>query len=268
MPVRSPLLGFFSKYVVVDYDVEDKNALVAVNSELSQNIKLTYRHDVKANQGTLVTTVRTDDEQFGAELMFDVLAPDRNKNSKGVVPLGDLVRTMFAFPQGAMKYVDPDKDFGEPPGLSAVLGAPLSSGIAYADYRNVDRSLDLKFKYKDEKLTLTPSLYLPSMRCVLAFKRRFNSSNKLSLTYDFSDVEWSAVYKKILDKEGEGNLKLKIGYDSSVRMGWASLWVGREGTGAARVPFKTKMQFMLQLPQDDLKTLVLLFKAKKRIDLF
>lgn len=43
-----------------------------------------------------------------------------------------------------------------------------------------------------------------------------------SYWYNFDANNWSAVYKHTYGKD----LKFKAGYDSEVRLGWASLWVG------------------------------------------
>lgn len=42
-----------------------------------------------------------------------------------------------------------------------------------------------------------------------------------SYWYNFDSNYWSTVYKHTYGKD----LKLKAGYDSEVRLGWASLWV-------------------------------------------
>lgn len=42
-----------------------------------------------------------------------------------------------------------------------------------------------------------------------------------SYWYNFDADNWSAVYKHTYGKD----LKFKAGYDSEVRLGWASLWV-------------------------------------------
>lgn len=42
-----------------------------------------------------------------------------------------------------------------------------------------------------------------------------------SYWYNFDSDDWSAVYKHTYGKD----YKLKAGYDSAVRLGWASLWV-------------------------------------------
>ena len=42
-----------------------------------------------------------------------------------------------------------------------------------------------------------------------------------SYCYNFDSNYWSAVYKRTYGKD----FKFKAGYDSEVRLGWASLWV-------------------------------------------
>lgn len=42
-----------------------------------------------------------------------------------------------------------------------------------------------------------------------------------SYWYNFDSNYWSAVYKHVHGKD----FKFKAGYDSEVRLGWASLWV-------------------------------------------
>lgn len=43
--------------------------------------------------------------------------------------------------------------------------------------------------------------------------------------------------------------------------------VGKEDAGAKNAPRKLKLQVMLQVPQDDVKSGALLFRMKKRWDL-
>lgn len=48
-------------------------------------------------------------------------------------------------------------------------------------------------------------------------------------------------------------------------VGWTQ--VGKEDAGAKKAPRKCKLQVMLQVPQDDVKSGALLFRMKKRWDL-
>ena len=47
------------------------------------------------------------------------------------------------------------------------------------------------------------------------------TSSPFSYHYSFDTDDWNAVYKHTVGK----NFKVKAGYDSEVRVGWASLWV-------------------------------------------
>jgi hypothetical protein len=46
-------------------------------------------------------------------------------------------------------------------------------------------------------------------------------SPPFSYRYNFDTDDWNAIYKYTMGK----NFKVKVGYDSAVRVGWASLWV-------------------------------------------
>nr|GFC46958.1 outer envelope pore protein 37, chloroplastic [Tanacetum cinerariifolium] len=72
----------------------------------------------------------------------------------------------------------------------------------------------------DEQTTFIPSLLLPSNALSFAFKRRFSPSDKLSYFYNFDTNFWSAVFKHTVGKD----YKVKAGYDSEVRLAWASMW--------------------------------------------
>ncbi|XLU43013.1 hypothetical protein S245_037827 [Arachis hypogaea] len=112
-------------------------------------------------------------------------------------------------------------------------------------------------------MSFIPTLSVPSNALSFAFKRRLTPSDKLSYWYNCDSNYWSAVYKRTYGKD----FKFKTGYDSEVRLGWASLWVGDEGGKAKAAPMKMKVQFMLQVPQDDIKSSVLMFRVKKRWDI-
>ncbi|RVW69028.1 Outer envelope pore protein 37, chloroplastic [Vitis vinifera] len=85
----------------------------------------------------------------------------------------------------------------------------------------------------------------------------------VSYWYNLDSNYWSTVYKHTVGKD----YKFKVGYDSEVRLGWASLWVGDEGGNAKSTPMKLKVQFMLQVPQDDIHSSALMFRVKKRWDI-
>lgn len=145
--------------------------------------------------------------------------------------------------------------------INGILKGPILNGVGAAHY--TDEELRLRYSYKDESLSFIPSISLPSNAVSFAFKRRFSPSDKLSYWYNFDSNGWSAVYKHTYDKD----FKFKAGYDSEVRLGWASLWVGEENGKAKTAPMKMKVQFMLQVPQDDIKSSALMFRVKKRWDI-
>ncbi len=49
----------------------------------------------------------------------------------------------------------------------------------------------------------------------------YSDYSMASYWYHFDSKYWSAVYKHTYGKD----FKFKAGYDSEVRLGWASLWV-------------------------------------------
>ncbi|XP_022763440.1 outer envelope pore protein 37, chloroplastic-like isoform X2 [Durio zibethinus] len=134
-----------------------------------------------------------------------------------------------------------------------------SADTSYA----VEVSSPVPYVGLDGAMSFIPSVSLPSNALSFAFKRRFSPSDKLSYWYNFDSNYWSAVYKHTYDKD----YKFKAGYDSEVRLGWASLWVGDENGKAKTAPMKMKVQFMLQVPQDDIKSSMLMFRVKKRWDI-
>ncbi|KAI0515731.1 hypothetical protein KFK09_008398 [Dendrobium nobile] len=145
--------------------------------------------------------------------------------------------------------------------VDGILKSPMLNGIGTVVYNGND--LTLRYIYKDTKLSFIPCINLPSNKVSFAFKRRFSPSDKFSYWYHFDSSAWSAVYKHTIGKD----LKIKAGYDSDVRLGWASLWVGPEDGKTKDAPRKLKAQMMLQVPQDGIKSSALMFRVKKRWDL-
>ncbi|KAK6161548.1 hypothetical protein DH2020_004929 [Rehmannia glutinosa] len=128
--------------------------------------------------------------------------------------------------------------------------------------------------YKFELSSAVPSVGMKIVGDMLLLVSTFpdNSANAMimiclvfvvSYWYHFDSNNWSTVYKHTVGKD----YKLKAGYDSEVRLGWASLWVGDEDGKAKAAPMKMKVQFMLQVPQDDIKSSALMFRVKKRWDI-
>ncbi|XP_024366641.1 outer envelope pore protein 37, chloroplastic isoform X2 [Physcomitrium patens] len=247
--LRYPLMGVVTKYLSVMYDHEDRNALVTFNADVGRNLSVKYLRDIKAQQGELKLQAHTSNLRYKTEISSDV-------------PATTLPKVVFTFPVGQLRAEEVEKDEERAIALSGFFGGSVLNGQAVASYS--DESATLKYTYKDEELTLVPSVSWPRLSPSLAFKRQFGPRNKLSYFHNFETTTWSAVYKY---KPTE-DFKVKLGYDSDVRLCWSSFWVGKEDEGAKNAPRKCKLQVMLQVPQDDVKSGALLFRMKKRWDLF
>lgn len=246
--IRSPQLGFVTKYLSVLYDHEDRNTLVTASADLPKRLQLKLVTDVQAQQGELKLLTSLADPRYRAELSCDV-------------PSIGLPRAVITFPNGEVKLEDEIQDQRRVLSINGFVAGKFMNGLCMAGYN--DNNVNLKYKYKDEEMTIVPSISFPSKELSLGFKRQFNPLNKLSYFYDFNSTAWSAVYKH----QPIDDFKVKVGYDSKVRLGWASAWVGKENLGAKRAPMKVKFQVMLQVPQDDVKSSAVLFRVKKRVDL-
>ncbi|CAN6808210.1 unnamed protein product [Brassica oleracea] len=255
--VSQPQVSFTSKYVSVLYDVEEKNAFVKSTVDVSPRLQLRALHNVKAQQGEVAMEANLAEPGYSLEL-------------SSPVPIGyastiSSPRATLKFPLGEVsvqeKEVEEEEKSKRIVSVNGVLKRQAMNGVCSALY--TDEELRLRYAYKDEALSFIPTISLPSNAASFAFKRRFSPSDKLSYWYNFDSNMWSAVYKRTYGKD----YKFKAGYDSDVRLGWASLWVGDEDGKVKTTPMKMKVQFMLQVPQDDIKTSVLMFRVKKRWDL-
>ncbi|XP_057855305.2 outer envelope pore protein 37, chloroplastic [Cryptomeria japonica] len=245
--LQCPQLGLDTKYLSILYDHEDRNALFTASADLSNQFQLKLQGDAKAQQGELKLITKLCDSKYKAEVSYDV-------------PSTRLPRASVTFPGGEVKLVDEAQEEGQAYSVHALLAKNFMNGLCSADFQG--ESLNLKYAYKDKEMTLIPSINLPSKDLTFAFKRRFNPLNKLSYLYNFNSAAWSAVYKH----KPNDAFKIKVGYDSHVRVGWASAWVGKEEAGAKSAPGKVKFQLMLQVPQDDIGSYAVLFRVKKRWD--
>lgn len=52
-----------------------------------------------------------------------------------------------------------------------------------------------------------------------------------------------------------------------IELSYHEFQVGDEGGKAKTAPMKMKVQFMLQVPQDDIRSAALMFRVKKRWDI-
>ncbi|KAF6162344.1 hypothetical protein GIB67_008473 [Kingdonia uniflora] len=249
--VSDPQLGFFTKYFSVYYDVEEQNALINGSFNVGKRLMFKGSQDVKAQQGELAMVASHSDPAYKLELA-------------SAVPSVGFPKATFRFPLGEVSLEERGKEEEEEVkrvlSVSGIVKSQLLNGLCTAQFN--DDNLNLRYAYKDEELAFIPSISLPSNAMSFAFKRRFSPSDKLSYWYNLDSSSWSSVYKHTLGKD----LKLKAGYDSAVRLGWASLWVGDEDGKAKTAPMKMKVQFMLQVPQDDIKSSAVLFRVKKRWD--
>ncbi|CAN0913412.1 Outer envelope pore protein 37, chloroplastic [Linum grandiflorum] len=247
--VSEPQISLLSKFLSIHYDVEEQNALVKTSFEVGSRLHFKSFHDVKAQQGQVAVVTKLSDPGYALEL-------------SSPVPAVGLPRATLKFPFGEVSLEECEiAEEKRTLSISGLGKAQVLNGLCSATYS--EEELKLRYCYKDEALSFIPSISLPSNALSFAFKRRFNPSNKLSYWYNFDSNNWSAVYKHTYGKD----IKLKTGYDSEVRLGWASLWVGDEGGKAKTAPMKMKVQFMLQVPQDDIKSSALMFRVKKRWDL-
>ncbi|XP_057527452.1 outer envelope pore protein 37, chloroplastic-like [Amaranthus tricolor] len=247
--IADPQVAIITKHLALHYDVEDQNALVKGFLDVGPNLKLKASHDVKAKEGEVTLAANLSDPVYKIEL-------------SSTVPSIGLPKATFKFPCGEVSLEEKEDDeVKRVLSINGFVKGSILNGIGSAFYR--DESLNLRYSYKDGEMSFIPSISLPSNAVSFAFKRRFSPSDKLSYWYNFDTNYWSTAYKHTVGED----YKFKAGYDSEVRLGWASLWVGNEGGKAKTAPMKTKVQFMLQVPQDDIKSSALMFRVKKRWDI-
>ncbi|XP_027920793.1 outer envelope pore protein 37, chloroplastic isoform X1 [Vigna unguiculata] len=246
--ISEPQISFVSKHLSLHYDLEDHNALVKTSLDVGPRLQLTASHDVKAQQGEVT-------------MLANLAPPGYSLQLSTPVPSVGLPKATLRFPLGEVSLQEKeDEEVKSLLSVSGILKGQFLNGVCSAQYK--DEEVKLRYCYKDDEMSFLPILSLPSNAPSFAFKRRFGPSDKLSYWYNCDSNYWSAVYKRTYGKD----FKFKAGYDSEVRLGWASLWVGDEGGKAKTAPMQMKVQFMLQVPQDDIKSSVLMFRIKKRWD--
>ncbi|CAN8318319.1 unnamed protein product [Cochlearia groenlandica] len=254
--VSQPQISLTSRYLSVLYDVEDKNTFIKSTVDVSPRLQLRALHNVKAQQGEVAMEANLAEPGYSLELSSPV--PIGYPKATLKFPLGEV--SIQEKEEGEEEEIEMEKN-KRILSVNGILKRQVMNGVCSALY--TDEELRLKYAYKDDALSFIPSISLPSNAASFAFKRRFSPADKLSYWYNFDSNMWSAVYKRTYGKD----YKFKAGYDSDVRLGWASLWVGDEAGKVKTTPMKMKVQFMLQVPQDDIKTSVLMFRVKKRWDI-
>ncbi|XP_030456183.2 outer envelope pore protein 37, chloroplastic [Syzygium oleosum] len=247
--ITQPQLAFVSKHLSIHYDVEEQNALVKSSFDVGPRLHLKAARDVKAQEGEV-------------SLVADLAEPGYALELSSPVPTVGLPRATLKFPLGEVSLEErEEEEVKRTLSVSGILKSQIWNGVCTAQY--AEEELKLRYCFKDEEMSFIPTITLPSNALSVALKRRFSPSSKLSYWYNFDSNYWSAVYKQTYGKD----FKFKAGYDSEVRLGWASLWVGDEDGKAKTAPMKMKVQFMLQVPQDDINSSLLMFRVKKRWDI-
>ncbi|XXG44579.1 hypothetical protein AAC387_Pa01g4342 [Persea americana] len=246
-------LGFISKYLSVLYDLEERNALLKGSFDVGPRLQFRAVHDVKSAQigeanyfhvgcstKCLALSCTSSDIKsivscidFSSIFMFKYhhrkakqgelamvasLADSYKLELASDVPSTVLPRATLRFPLGEVTLQEKDEEAKRILSINGIVKGQLLNGVCTACYS--DNDLNLRYSYKDEHLSFIPSISLPSNVASFAFKRRFSPSDKLSYWYHFNSSDWSTVYKHTVGKD----LKFKAGYDSEVRLGWASLW--------------------------------------------
>ncbi|KAJ8493742.1 hypothetical protein OPV22_015463 [Ensete ventricosum] len=245
--IAYPQLGFLTKHFCALYDLESHNALLKGSFDIANFLQVRATHDVKEQKG-------------GVAIITSLANPLYKLEISSSVPSVGLPKTTVQFPLGEVSVERKDQETEKALSISGILKGELLNGVCTALYG--DEDLSVRYCYKDEEMSFIPSISLPSNALSFAFKRRFSLSDKLSYWYNFDSSHWSMVYKHTVGKD----LKFKAGYDSAVRLGWASLWVGDEGGKTKTAPKKMKVQLMLHIPQDDIANSLLMFRVKKRWD--
>ncbi|MBA0588957.1 hypothetical protein Gorai_017733 [Gossypium raimondii] len=263
--ISGSLLALTSKHLSIHYDPEEQNALIKTSFDVGPKLQFKAAHDVKAKRGEVAMVANVADPGYAVEVSSPVpyIVPSSFFSLIASVSIMLLKpKATIRFPTGEVTLEErEDEEVPRKLLINGILKGPILNGVGAAHY--TDEELRLRYSYKDESLSFIPSISLPSNAVSFAFKRRFSPSDKLSYWYNFDSNCWSAVYKHTYDKD----FKFKAGYDSEVRLGWASLWVGEENGKAKTAPMKMKVQFMLQVPQDDIKSSALMFRVKKRWDI-
>ncbi|CAN6681501.1 unnamed protein product [Malus baccata var. baccata] len=244
-----PQLTFVSKNFSVHHNFEDESTLLNGSVDVGRRLHLRATHHLQAQEGEAAVVAKLADPGYALEL-------------SSPVPYVGMPKATLKFPLGEVSMEEKEEEEAKRIlSINGIVKSQILNGLCTAHY--ADEDLKLRYSYKDEEMSFSPTLSLPSNALSFAFKRQFSPSDKLSYWYNFDSNYWSAVYKHTYGKD----LKLKAGYDSEVRLGWASLWVGDEGGKAKTAPLKMKVQFMLQVPQDDIRSSALMFRVKKRWDI-
>ncbi|KAF8402423.1 hypothetical protein HHK36_013378 [Tetracentron sinense] len=266
--ISDPRLGFTTKYLSLQYDLEEQNALVNASFNVGSRLQFRATQDVKGQEclkgdvwtrlhnwiqdiGGLIREDFVQAQQGEVAMVASLADPSYKFELLSAVPSIGLPKATFRFPLGEVSLEEREEEEKRALSINGILKGQVLNGVCTAMYKNEE--LNLRYLYKDEEMSFIPSISLPSNALSFAFKRRFGPSDKLSYWYNFDSSYWSTVYKHTVGKD----IKLKAGYDSEV---------GDENGQAKTAPMKMKVQLMLQVPQDDINGSVFMFRVKKRWD--
>jgi hypothetical protein len=242
-----PTLGLFTKVFSAQLNVPEGAPFVTFTQPLGQLLKLRYEHDIKEREGALVAQAESKDKGLRGNGVFAI-------NERA------LITGSVACPFGQLSYQHYDD--AVPAGVTAALKVPLLQGTLLAEGHSQLRTLDLTYRYKDDDVTVIPSVLLPSLQSSCVFKRRFSNGHKLSFRYFPGTTEFDTQYKY-----SRQPLLYKAGYTSSQGVFWAGLWAGKKEDPITKQKRKLKWQLMLQVDQNNPQSATLLFGFKKKFDL-
>ncbi|MBA0689876.1 hypothetical protein Goari_007582, partial [Gossypium aridum] len=281
--ISEPQLMLTSKYLSIHYDPDEQNALIRTSFDVGPMLNFNVAHDLKAQQGEVSMYASLPSPGFGVQVSSSFPYSGLSLKKYPVIPVQPvfvvltivfkgatcalgiriLPRATIRFPMGEVTLEEREEaDVLRTLSVKGILRGQILNGVCSAHY--VDEELKLRYIYKvviphcykssasvpvyvqnfefDQAMSFIPSISIPSNAVSFAFKRRLSPSDKLSYWYKLYSNNWSAVYKHTYKK----SFKLKAGYDSEVRLGWASIWVGDKNGRARTAPMKMKVQFMLQ----------------------
>ncbi|GFY81266.1 chloroplast outer envelope protein 37 [Actinidia rufa] len=277
--ISDPQLDLTSKYLSLNYDLKEHNAFIKGSFDVAPGLQLRAAHDVKAQYGEVAMAA----DLAGPALKFEL---------SSTVPSVGLPKATFKFPLGEVSLEEKEEEEVKTMlSINGIIRGHLLNGVCTAQYN--DENLKLRYLYKDEQMAFIPSISLPSNALSFAFKRRFGPSDKLShhlVLHMLSSLVGSQVFYPSSDDcaislsscvgccgmgKDCGSIQLQ-GWDSKCKYvaasgmvsfpaGWGQ--VGDECQKAKTAPMKMKVQFMLQVPQDDIKSSALMFRVKKRWDI-
>ncbi|GAQ87225.1 putative chloroplast outer envelope protein 37 [Klebsormidium nitens] len=244
---EGPTLGVFTKVFSAQLNVPEEAPFLTFTQPLGRNLKLRYEHDVKEHEGALVAQAESQSKGLRGNGVFAV-------NEK------TLITGSVACPLGQLSYQHFDD--AVPAGVTAALKLPLLRGTLLAEGHSALRTLDLTYRYKDDDVTVIPSVLLPTLQSSCVFKRRFNNGHKVSFRYFPGTTEFDTQYKY-----SRRSLLYKAGYTSSQGVFWAGLWAGKKDDPVTKEKRRLKWQLMLQVDQKNPENASLLFGFKKRFDI-